>query len=385
MVPKKLLPILLLLLAGFGAASEPVTVPARLVDGIWIVEAKINNKPAFLLVDSGSNRTALLSNPYVPDGDQSVDLAIGSFRTRELSYVTNDSILNRIRERCPAEKDGIKPLVGILGMDVLSRCAIGFDMSAQTISIWADGKVTDADAVKWLSASGSAEPVQRIKIQRKFDVRFGVEMTFGSAKAQCLLDTGSAITTLDPRIGKDLGVALFDESIQAARASLKVSVRGVPNARIGDLDLPWTIFHVSPTTEADSVPDGVVGMGDLRSRRVLIDFPGGQMSLAPEDSDGSLSRALTGLVGSPSLVVKGDSIRVGPAGPDATESEREMQGCQVLSIASRAPKLVLEALRGKGADPFGYLCELSSRTHLRYLMVTQNGALPQGYWIEPKG
>lgn len=357
-------------------AGDPVTVSGRVVQGVWIVEGSVNEKPAYFIVDTGANRTGLLPDPSLKLGDCDVSLKIGDFSAKTTAYVSRVDLLDWLKAQVDFSN---KPILGILGMDVLLGQAVGFDFSRGEVSFWAGGKLASGVAGDWVGAGFS-----KLELTKRFGERFGIPVAFGNAKGWCILDSGAADTSLLPRFGKKLGTVLSKTSAVGA-GTTDMEMRIIPEATIGSTVTPWLNFGVgSPGEGIPGSPDGVVSLGDLRSSRVLVDLAGASLYYAPAGRSRSLEIALSKLLTCP-VVFDEDTLRVGTVGPAFAPGLRTFETCKIISIAGYPVRDVAAALSGTAKDSSKFMIELAKRLQTNFTIVILYQGEPFNLNAHPRG
>ena len=250
--------------------------------GLMFVEAKVNGRTGYLLLDTGSSD--LLLNPKYFSADTRAGMpgiastvhGLKSAPRRafvhELKWgnlVAND-IRGQLHELSQMESPGISPLLGALGFEQLRNCAVAFDWKSRTVEVSARGKAADA-----------RNPPPRARVGFSYFLHAPVlEAVIGGRAHPMLLDTGSQMSVLpesDP-LGAhfrraDANTKISDGGVTAERTYPLGLVDEMLIGGIAFRDMPLAIFSVPYLAG-----NGILGSPALQAGRVEIDYPGRTVS-----------------------------------------------------------------------------------------------------------
>lgn len=181
------------LLIGGGLAPDRASAQSRDPSGILLVNAKINGKPARLLLDTGSERSCLddgfaaqlglkptatqsIQRPYSTETGNVLrvgDLSVDSSNIRDIEMITIDLT--------PASKALGLHIDGILGSDILRRYRITLNFSTGAVKV---------DLNSHPPTNGFVVKLHAI------DSRYFVHVTIQGAPMELLLDTGTNLSSI---------------------------------------------------------------------------------------------------------------------------------------------------------------------------------------------
>ncbi len=157
--------------------------------------------------------------------------------------------------------------LGVIGLDQLSRYAIGLDVGRHTLRLMP--KADDTARAGWFSGAAT----HRAPLIEDDEGMFRTRIEIGDVTAPLLLDTGVSDTEVAPvlfdRIGPKRSMASQTERFFDGLHTVRYA--SVPRLRLNGVTLggPFKIGAV-----AYNVHTGFVGLALLRRLRVLIDYPG---------------------------------------------------------------------------------------------------------------
>jgi predicted aspartyl protease len=212
--------------------------------------------------------------PFSIDGDRQAEsvtlplLRLGSLSLRDVSCIVEDN---------PLFSSTKSPLDGLIGMNVLVKCAVLFDFQQHQIRLWYPGSLSAqerksagmSDAVAIQQASSDA-------YVSFFSVRFNDQVQENLA-----LDTGAAATVIPSRTAHQLRLSPVGQSEENPTfyGTFRFDAAPVRTLALGSLVLRDYAVYFPKREIQHFAPH--IGMDILSKYRVLMDFPEGMLYLQP--------------------------------------------------------------------------------------------------------
>jgi len=255
---------LLLLVIG---AINPIVVPAYRDSVEWVVHATIDGKrtPNGMQL-SAQDMQSVVAAAWL----QSVGLGTERMAARRLAIGGGTLGLFFPDAVGPGSGPTGKALDGILGWDVLSKVAIGFDETTSSVEIWPGGRVPPAEARRWV-ASGKHWPGDRArptcwvgKLGRDAHGAPTVPGSIGGKPAEFLLD----LTGLGFEVPRPLIARLSAERVVGLHAEgyVTTKLQVGPGSCVSPIDPIEADDHTGPVQPS-------VSLNSIPSRRTILDFP----------------------------------------------------------------------------------------------------------------
>jgi hypothetical protein len=251
-------------------------------NGLMFVEAQVNDRSGYLLLDTGSSD--LLLNPKYFSADTRAGMPGVASTVHGLKSAPQRAFVHRLKwgnlvasdirgqlhGLSQMESPGISPLLGALGFEQFRNCALAFDWKSRTVEV-SGGK----------RPGEGKNPPPRARVGFNYFLHAPVlAAVIGGRAHPMLLDTGSQTNVL-PESGP-LGA-----HFRPSAAPTKISDGGrtgesayplgvVDETVIGGLafrDMPFAIFPVPYLAG-----NGILGSPVLQAGRVEIDYPGRTVS-----------------------------------------------------------------------------------------------------------
>jgi|GEM_PF-7118255 len=337
-------------------AADPIVVPGKLMGGIWTVEGTLSGKRAVFMIDSGANRTVMLPGPLFKEGEVVSKIQIGDFSTNSNVVVMPLHLLDWLDDEASKVTTGIKPIMVILGMDVLQNMAVGFDYDTKNISFWTGGKVDSKMAQGWAMEGAKRATPLKIDLARRLDIRLAISIAMGDSKGWLMFDTGTTFTSMMPGFGDNpTSFVLYMTEIVLGHLTEKDEMRAVAQADMGAFKVPWLQYQKgSAGSDVPGQPNGLFSLRDLRSKRVLADFAAASVYFANPDRNDSAATALTQMTALP-FTYDGGELRLGAMDTEGLASLKAFESMPIVTIAGRPVKDVMDALLGTKADAVGFM------------------------------
>jgi hypothetical protein len=168
------------------------------------------------------------------------------------------------------------PVCGFLGLDALSKTAVGFDKTTGTIAIWPGGKLSAKEAGEWVT-SGAPWPGDSAK-----PTVWQGDLAFDAQGLPCVEGTigGKAVSFRIVGYGNALSVPSGDvgslefEKLRWPGQSADICLTS--GVQVGP-ERPWTLFTAADTVDGMEPEKPVVPINAFASRRVLLDCAAGRI------------------------------------------------------------------------------------------------------------
>ena len=232
-------------------------------------------RSAWFLLDTGARSSIMTERVYTrlvaegakPEEDGTITVPSGQLGEISLS----DLRFGREEARGSEPLEG--SVDGRLGMDLLARYQVGLDLREKTLRFWPAGVPVEG----WFT--GPSEERLRVPLSERPE-GWGVPMEVGNLTVPMVLDTGASETFIHTDVAalvqgakkakRDERTVPFYDGLHHVR-SLTVRSVGIGGVSLG----PRTIRFADVPRMV-----GLVGRDLLSPLKVLLDYPGGQATLA---------------------------------------------------------------------------------------------------------
>ncbi len=281
--------ILLLIVLGwvvpnFSLKNSPVTsVSFQLIHKLIIVEASVNGKEGFFIVDTGVSEVILNKRFFngKPTGEkfygvsgseaeketEFIKFNLGGFETKILAIVTDFTALEKI--------SGLD-LLGVVGNGIFKNCEVVLDYIFKEMTIYQLNKNGDRLSSKYIHQV----PQDTLSLYIGKGVPF-VEVNANGKRLRMSLDSGAGANLIDEKEIDFLSSSLLPvrEGSMASFGQNAISVKSltVEKLMVGNLSCPpmKTLFvsldHLNQSQWGIKV-DGILGYEFLSNFRVAINF-----------------------------------------------------------------------------------------------------------------
>lgn len=210
-------------------------------DSSILVETKIQGKDAYLIFDTGASITSLHTGfvqeiGKLPPSDAPsarVSTANG-FALTKFGILDNLTLGKRVHsgvsfmtcDACPFGTRNGRPIVGLLGLNVLNRYRYSIDESTGTIELQATSNYNNRmrDIQPWLRvSSGRGDPAPKLKTQVTFDVKNLARRSVRDVVFKVECSSGESATLKPMRIPSS-GTKKIDQTVdieECGRASIR--------------------------------------------------------------------------------------------------------------------------------------------------------------------
>jgi len=289
-----LLLALLIFVSGCAAVLEEdgalAIVPYRISStGRIIVDANINDIGPFdFAVDTGASISALLESTaeradlrYGSDDSILVHGMVGSGRypaTRiDRLVVGSEAWVGAKAVVMPGGTEATADLDGILGIDFLSRYAVGYSAQERVIRLYPPSVVAERSYKGW-----SSIPLRGLNTSAGPSRLFAIDIEISGHRLPALLDLGAGANMMNGRalrfIGGRLRKRQTDTEIVGAveathvHAELKVGVVKTAHLRWPNKKFLIVDLHALDILELDGRPIALIGADFFNRRDFVIDF-----------------------------------------------------------------------------------------------------------------
>jgi hypothetical protein len=310
---------------------------------------------------------------------QKVEIRLGSnLRLEGDVYGAELPIIRFLNPKLAADIKSERLVVGVLGMDVLRKMALGFDVVDSTVTFW-PGNVSENDARKWLTRPPSwpdsvTSGIRKIPLDVIGKDFVGLSARCNDHPLKLFFDTGSSFSTLtEGAIQTASAKVAYSEDMRFAYHVAKSVAAIAMNILLGSETTEWFFYRA---VKAEDFPpsaesrDGFIGLNDLMSRRILVDLPGKAILVEDSGNDAQLSMFLSHLLSAP-LRLSGKTLKFGPVYPQS-KSAREgdpylssisrFDGAEVLSAGGFRPSDIVRALKTPDNNSLDLLVKLLKST-----------------------
>lgn len=265
---------------------------ARSAEGLLIAPVRIDGQAAELLLDTGAERTVLSGegvralglplDQWVSTGMEgvggverhrnadvaSVTLGGLALRRRALSGVVSLPVVPSL-----SRAFGGRPLMGLLGMDLLSMFDLEVDPAGPSLALHA----VSGCVGRFPPWQGAYSAVPAVLPRPGAMV---APVTVNGTRLRALLDTGAATTILDARAAARLGLA---EGTRGSARGVGPGALAIRSAELAELrlgDETWTHAPAAVALLPGLGYDMVLGMDVLGTRRLWLSFATSQAFVA---------------------------------------------------------------------------------------------------------
>ena len=256
-----------------------------------IMSVRVNDQPANLLVDTGSNQLILDAEAAESFGVrpsqrglryirftqiQGESLPVGFVQNISAGSVSFGSSLAALRRSSHA--DGSHAAFdGVLGLDILLRHRALINCRTKLVFF-----AVDQGHHISLGSVAASEKFTRIPIRREETGALTVPCSIHGQTARVLLDTGAFVTILHEGFVKSLGLAVEPTRVSAQfgrGASKRINAAKINDLRIGTFKISPAKFGVAPLPQfalqqGDTRIAGILGMDTLYIHHAIIDLDG---------------------------------------------------------------------------------------------------------------
>lgn len=191
--------------------AQVAAIPLEMDGNILLARVAINGKPARMLVDTGAWMSILTRSSLAPLGLKAVDAQgemIGIDGTSRLLQTTMDSLElgtwhgRDVRVYVGGYGSLGDNAVGALGMDLLERYDMEFDLAHNLLNLFKPEKC-DNDVLAYWSNSYNVTDMDDVRGNRS---RIRVPVLVNGQTVHAELDSGASITVLDEGVARRVGV-----------------------------------------------------------------------------------------------------------------------------------------------------------------------------------
>jgi predicted aspartyl protease len=270
-------------------------IPVETHNNMLFIDAKIDDQPVRLLVDTGAERTLLteaaVDRLHLPRDQHHATrtFGIGSPTASWDAMLPNGIVLGTTHFPVDtvtvgrfdiSEVAGGGSADGLLGADILLAFDIDLDLPAKRITVYHARRECPLSTPPW------TEPYIRLKgIETKRD-RLLVPFELDGAAGMAVLDTGAQVSSVSRAMMERLGLAegslATDRTVIAHGAApdqVAVHVHRFREFRVGPAVLQAPTMPVVPMT--GGMGDALVGADFLRGRRVWLSFSTQRVFVTP--------------------------------------------------------------------------------------------------------
>jgi predicted aspartyl protease len=256
-----------------------------------IMSVRINDQPANLLVDTGSNQLILDAEAAESFGVtpsprgllyirstkiQGQTLPVGFVQNMCAGSMNFGSSLVTLRRSSHADSGG-GAFDGVLGLDILFRHKALINCRTKLVFF----KVDQARRIN-LGSVAASEKFTRVPIRREETGALTVPCSIRGQPTRLLVDTGAFVTILHENFVKSLGLAAEPTRISAQfgpGASKRINAARLNDFNIGAFKMPPEKFGVAPLPQfalqqGSSRIAGILGMDTLYTCHAIIDLDG---------------------------------------------------------------------------------------------------------------
>jgi hypothetical protein len=239
--------------------------------------ALVDGHDALLELDTGSFELRL--SPEFAAKNQfgsSVSLKIGDLpdaRCKPIVEGISQPSAPNIGDRFSPRPDGI------VGLDILRGYAVGVDTLGETITFWPGGKLGTEFSNKWTltqeggSVARDPNQVKRLDLTTRSSVDwFRVQAKINGQAVNLVLDTGTAISSVNPSLPSRLGLKkIADTEVEEIGKTEVLPVMVADSLTFGGAEAEFPVLNVESEEDPDS--DGILGTESLGEGKYLIDMP----------------------------------------------------------------------------------------------------------------
>ena len=314
-------PILLVLLVVAACASDPgarradgtcpliplAQMPLEVRGNLLFIQAKINDEPVTMLIDSGAERTLLteaaVDRLHLPRDMQHATrtFGIGSPTAAWDAKLPNGIVLGTTHfpvDVVTVGKFGINGVAGgsadgLLGADILLAFDVDLDPPADLITFYRARRQCPDATPPWpepyVSVAGVSTRRDRLLVPFQLDGVAGLGV----------LDTGAQFSSISKSMAARVGLAeeamATDRTVMAHGAApdlVPVHIHRFNEFRVGPAVMHAPSLPVVPMT--GGMGDGLVGADFLRGRRTWLSYSGQHVFVTPVEHGPTIAATRTG-------------------------------------------------------------------------------------------
>ena len=316
----------LLLLARFAASpSAPIVLPFETLGQALAVHMSVDGKDRLMVLSTESQASYVRDAPPDPPSVEAGGVDLGRLPLMTFSG------------KAPFGQDGG------LGMGVLKNMALGIDQYRREVTLWPKGGLSRTEAEAWVAAApGWTEKarVRRIETRPLPGLSPSLEARVSGRSVPVLLRLG-------------VNASFFDKGAELPGVPVTIGVALLRGVSVGGGSSGWAIRLPQ---DASFGPDmagskGALSVGELGSRRVLLDLAANAVYLDDVSEEARISDFLTRLTRVPLRLREGGLFVEFPNGEGADRLPELVPfvGSRVLRIAGDGAEDWIDDLRSSDA------------------------------------
>ncbi|WP_019090948.1 retropepsin-like aspartic protease [Komagataeibacter europaeus] len=267
--------------------AHVITAPLLTNSGSPIIPVTFNTTDGLSYISVTQDRVGVYAatpHDFQPESIINIQTIAGE----DTTYTTTLSTMrinNGMAENVPALLEGIgqphinaRPVLGIIGYDVLGNYDVLFDFPARRMVLFLPREDRACPPMRdWLGADGTALPLLPDSTGRMT----GVALRVGERSVRMEVEPGADISSLSRRDARALGLT---SAMLHADMHVRTNAGKILNGRRHHFDNvtlgTWQDLGLDVNVEKTSY--SVLGMNFLRRRRVLMAFPQGMVFMTPQ-------------------------------------------------------------------------------------------------------
>ena len=291
--------------------SPQVQAQRRTIPEVFnFVESKIilaattsDGRKLSLVLDTGSNRSVLLSKPAldIRNGDKpatSTQLTLSTLLANGISFDKITFLVEDLPALLQWNRNHPKqPVDGLLGADAFQQKIIGLDFIGMSISAWQTDKLSSNEIQKYIFGNKPELAHWTNRIPLHFDAasgRFSLLAKLNSKSESFLLDTGFAATLVNAKVGKllDSLVDPVQVTVRELDALVLSTLTYIRSLGLGNLAISYPTILISPKTT-----ENVLGVASFVDRKCIFDFKNRQLYLSAQPTENERNQAILPSIG----------------------------------------------------------------------------------------
>jgi hypothetical protein len=287
------------------AQTPPFVLKFDSTNGDVLVSGFINGKPSRLLVDTGSGVTVLLPETAkrlgvkITKPETAFEYAKGTIQHLRVPPLRADNLECEIFEwdaLLLGNDSSIRPVDGVIGMDVLSRYAIGLDFKNKTLWFWKGGNVSEEQKRQFAQGTPDSTPpgamaengssamqAQPLSVPMIEDMEgcFWVDTVVDQVQIPMLVDLGASDVFIARKYLKHLKPLFAREiSDDKDKPEEKLRIGVARQLKIGGLTVDYPRIDFSDRFAVYGT-DGILGISAFHHHRIILDYPAAVLSIFP--------------------------------------------------------------------------------------------------------